>query len=169
MAISVKEQTLIFLISILVGVAGSIFFDMFRAFRRLVKARAVWVSIQDLLFWLITGFSVFLFLYRINFGEVRWYIFFGIGLGIFFYYLAFRNRIVMLLLFLARMLLSILRFCLRLLALPLRFLSRLMRPVFFFVWTPCTALGRRCRRLGRAFWRWARRDGKKLKKRLKMY
>ncbi len=169
MAVSVTNQTLIFLYSLAAGAAGGILFDIFRTARRLRRAGTVWVSVQDLLFWFLTAIAAFTFLYYVNFGEPRWYIFFGIFLGALFYYLLFRNHMVSFLLWLAHTLFALLSFLLRLLLFPVRLLCRILSPVFFFVWAPCHAAGRRISRRCRSFSGSAQRGMKKIKKRLKMY
>ena len=103
MAVSSISQLQIFLLSLLGGAAVGMFFDVFRALRQQFRSGAFSVGVQDLLFWLFTALSVFLFLYRFNFGQPRWYIFCGIFLGGLFYHLTAGRYVVRLFLWLFRL------------------------------------------------------------------
>ena len=155
----------IFLYALLGGAAVGIFFDVFRAVRQYFRSGAFSVGVQDLLFWLFTALSVFLFLYRFNFGQPRSYIFCGIFLGGLFYHLAIGPYAVKLFLFLFRIVGRFFRFLRALLLLPLRFLGYLLRPVRRFL----GRIFRFSRRRITAFWVRNTSFVKKIKKRLKMY
>lgn len=169
MAVSVTNQFQIFLLSLAAGALAGVFFDMFRAFRRLVRAGVVWVGVQDILYWLLCAASAFFFIYRTNYGQPRWYIFCGILLGALFYHLLLKDHMVRFLLWLCRILASILRFLARVLVFPFTILYRIFRPVVLFVWHPCHAFGHLIRRKWRTFCGACRKNVKKFKKRLKMY
>jgi len=169
MAVSVTNQFHIFLLSLAGGALAGVFFDMFRTFRRLVRAGVIWVGVQDILYWLLCAAAAFFFLYRTNYGQPRWYIFCGILFGALFYHLLLKDRMVRLFLGLTRILAAILRFLVRVLIFPCTILYRFFRPVVLFVWHPCHAVGRRIRRKWCAFCATLRKGVKKFKKRLKMY
>lgn len=165
MAISSISQFQIFLFSLLGGALVGFFFDMFRAVRQYFRSGVVWVGVQDLLFWLFTALSVFLFLYRFNFGQPRSYIFCGIFLGGLFYHLAVGRYAVKLFLLLFRLLGKLFSLLFSALCLPIRVLGWLFRPVFRFF----ARVFRFSRRRILAFWVQNTSFVKKIKKRLKMY
>ncbi len=169
MAVSVTSQFHIFLLSLLAGALAGVFFDMFRAFRRLVRAGTVWVGVQDILYWLLSAAAAFFFLYHFNYGQPRWYIFCGILLGALFYHLLLGDRMVRLFLALVRLLGTVLRFLARVLVFPFLLLYRIFRPILLFFWRPLRRIGRFFRRKTRAFVKKLSFGAKKFKKRLKMY
>ncbi|MBE7024579.1 MAG: hypothetical protein E7408_00790 [Ruminococcaceae bacterium] len=146
MSVSVTNQFHIFLLSLAGGALAGVFFDLFRAFRRLVRSGSVWVGVQDLLFWLLAAAAAFLFLYRTNYGQPRWYIFCGILLGALFYHLLLRDVTVRFFLALARLIGLFLFTLAKIVVFPFRLLYRLFHPVALFLWRPCRAIWRFFRR-----------------------
>lgn len=67
------------------GMMIGTFFDIFRILRKSFKTPDFITNIEDSIFWIITGcFIIFLF-YYFNDGEIRWYTFLGMGIGLFLY------------------------------------------------------------------------------------
>lgn len=81
------EELLVFKDAFLLGIAMVIVYDILRLFRRILPHGIVWVSIEDILYWLVAGIMIFLLLYYRNDGEFRFYIVFGIASGALLYYL----------------------------------------------------------------------------------
>lgn len=94
MGISIASEARIFYLSILYGIAVAIIFDLFRAFRRLVKGSTTAVGVQDVAFWVILAAVVFTCIDRVNDGEPRWYIFAGILLGAVLYLLTLSKWLI---------------------------------------------------------------------------
>lgn len=82
------KEVWLFSLSILYGVIILLFYDCFRILRRLIPHNGVAIAIQDLFFWIVTGFSIFALLYRYNNGSIRGYCILGMGLGMLFYSIA---------------------------------------------------------------------------------
>ena len=76
------------------GVILAFLYDLFRIKRRFVRTSAIFIHIEDLLFWLVAAIIVFLASYIISSGETRFYFFSGIFFGGFLYY-ALLSKIVM--------------------------------------------------------------------------
>lgn len=74
-------QAVSFLYSVLFGVGYCLFYDLFRAFRKLYKPTAFSVFFEDLIYFLIISILTFLLLMSLSNGEVRGYIIFGIAVG----------------------------------------------------------------------------------------
>jgi|GEM_PF-631601 len=77
-----KTQFYILGLTVALGIAMGVIFDFYRAIRSLRKWRRVWVHFADLFVWLLFTVIVFAVLLFSNWGEVRVYIFLGLGLGI---------------------------------------------------------------------------------------
>ena len=169
MAISAAVQLRIFLLSLGAGALAGIFFDGFRAFRRLVRSGVLWVGVQDILYWFLCACASFAFLYRVNDGQMRWYIFLGILLGALFYHLLLQDKMVRLFLGLGRFLYGGIRILICILLFPLRVLYKLLSPVFLFFYRIFTVFWKKSTRLLRRTRRRWYDTAKKIKKRIKMY
>jgi len=89
-----QSQTYTFIIYILSGILIGVFFDIFRIHRRSFKTPDAITYIQDILFWMITGIFLLYIIFKFNNGELRWYIFLGIMIGINFYMLIFSKYFI---------------------------------------------------------------------------
>ena len=89
MNVLVTKQTLLFLTAIQIGILMGIIFDLIRIFRKLIKHPNIFVQIEDMLYWVVSGFIGFYMLYICNYAAIRPYIFIGMILGGLFYFLSF--------------------------------------------------------------------------------
>ena len=64
------------------GVILAFLYDLFRIKRRFVRTSAIFIHIEDLLFWLVAAIIVFLASYIISSGETRFYFFSGYSLAV---------------------------------------------------------------------------------------
>lgn len=94
MIISVSTQAYVFLCTIAGGMAIALVYDIFRIFRRAIKTGRMVTNVEDLLYWLIVVFIMFLTIHYSNDGELRIYLFIGAFIGIVLYALLF-SRIIM--------------------------------------------------------------------------
>lgn len=72
-------------ISILIGLAISMFYDFYRIFRRISKPSKVMSYIEDFLFWMIICFTFFILLVKLTGGVLRGFVFIGAFVGGLFY------------------------------------------------------------------------------------
>lgn len=72
--------------SVLLGVAIGAFYDLFRITRLVLFRGSIAVFIEDVLFWTVSGYAVFLHILALNKGEVRAYILACVLAGFLFYY-----------------------------------------------------------------------------------
>ena len=89
-----ENQAYIFLLFILNGILIGMLFDMFRILRRSFKTADSITYIEDILFWLLTGFMTLYFIFTFNHGEIRGYLFIGILLGIVLYMVSLSKYII---------------------------------------------------------------------------
>lgn len=84
--ISTAQQLTTFVWMVATGIGIGIVFDFYRVFRGFVQPHWVVTALGDLFF----GFIIFVWTYGVllyvNYGEVRFFIFLGLVLGLFFYY-----------------------------------------------------------------------------------
>ena len=69
-----------FFIFIILGIIISFIFDIFRILRKKFKTSNFITYIEDILFWVISGFLIILAIFKFNDGELRAYLFIGIFL-----------------------------------------------------------------------------------------
>lgn len=87
------EQVYIFGWSILTGILLGILFDLFRGLRW-EGTKDIWVYIQDIIFWVISGVIIIVSAFLMNKGEIRGYMLIGYLLGAGFYMLLFSKYIL---------------------------------------------------------------------------
>ena len=88
------SELYIFLSFIFIGLIISFLFDVFRILRRVYKTPDFITVIQDIMFWIISGFIILFGIFVLNEGKIRAYIFIGIIIGIMLY-VAILSRYVM--------------------------------------------------------------------------
>ena len=60
-----------FAVSFALGILLVLIYDCLRIFRRLVRHGTMWISLEDLLYWIFTAFVIFAMLYQKNDGLIR--------------------------------------------------------------------------------------------------
>ena len=76
------EQLTSFIYFILTGIVLGIIFDVFRIARRTIKTSDFISNLEDVLFGLMAGVIILITIFKFNNGELRLYIFIGLGIGI---------------------------------------------------------------------------------------
>ena len=103
-----QDQAYLFLVFSLTGVAIGILFDFFRILRRTVKTSNFITYLEDVLFWIITGFLILYNIWYFNNGEIRIYMFLGIILGVLIYMLTLSSILIKIFSNLFRILINVL-------------------------------------------------------------
>lgn len=67
------------------GIVLMMVYDMLRLFRLLVRHAPIWTGLEDLLYWIGAGLSVFFLLRSRNEGEMRIYMIASVLIGMIFY------------------------------------------------------------------------------------
>ena len=103
-----QNQAYLFLVFSLTGVIIGILFDFFRILRRTIKTSNFITYIEDILFWILTGFLILYNIWYFNNGEIRIYIFLGIILGVLIYMLTLSSILIKVFSMLFRILINVL-------------------------------------------------------------
>ncbi len=83
----VLDQVIVFSLVVTWGILGGLIFDFYRMLRRIWRPSHWGTSLGDIAFWfLLTGFTV-AFLVLITWGEVRFYVFLAMSMGVGVYFL----------------------------------------------------------------------------------
>ncbi len=72
-------------VSFLLGIFLVLVYDCLRIFRRLVRHGTVWISLEDLCYWIVTAFAIFAMLYQKNDGLIRGFSIGGVVIGMLLY------------------------------------------------------------------------------------
>lgn len=121
-----SKDTSFLLQAIAVGALIPFAYDWLRILRRILPHKQLVVALQDLFFWVICGISVFLWMYRVRGGGLRWFAIAGALTGMCLYKKLFSELLVTYLAKLMSLLLKLLRKLLFLLTYPLRAVGRRM-------------------------------------------
>lgn len=81
MTMSTANQAYIFLATVYAGMLLGLIYDVYRAFRMIIKPGKYFVAILDFSFWILATFLSFFIFFRVNGGEIRFYAFIGLALG----------------------------------------------------------------------------------------
>ena len=90
----ITNQAYLFFIFIINGILIGLLFDFFRILRRIIKTNDIITYIEDILFWILTGFIILYSIFVFNNGQLRLYMFLGIILGAFIYMLFISSYII---------------------------------------------------------------------------
>ena len=90
----VTNQAYLFLIFTINGIIIGLLFDIFRILRRSFKTSDIVTYVQDLLFWVLTGFILLYSIFTFSDGEVRFYMFLGVFLGCMIYMIIFSKYFI---------------------------------------------------------------------------
>lgn len=79
-------QLKLFIASVVSGILLLFFYDFLRIYRVVSKHGKIRIFIEDYLFWMASGFVIFLMLYQFNNGAIRSFAILGIALGMWGYH-----------------------------------------------------------------------------------
>lgn len=83
----IRDEGSLLLRSVLWGVGLAALYDVLRILRDVIRHRQGIRSLEDLVYWCFTAFSLFWLLFSGNNGTVRWYILAGAGAGAWLYHI----------------------------------------------------------------------------------
>lgn len=123
-----ENQAYLFVIFILNGFLIGLLFDIFRILRRSFKTPDFITYLQDICFWIITGFILLYSIFKFNNGELRGFIFIGISCGVLTYMLIFSKIFIKVNLFIINSLKKIIYFAI---IVPVLFVSKILKKIIF--------------------------------------
>ena len=128
----VTNQAYLFFIFILNGIIIGILFDFFRILRKTFKTTDFVTYIEDLLFWILTGFSIIYFIFAFNNGEIRLFMFLGIALGIFIYMFLFSSYFIKINVIIINFFKKIIGKIFKIIFIPIKFIKKIFfKPISF--------------------------------------
>ncbi len=85
MSADVINESIFWLYCFLTGIAITMVYDLLRIARRVIKHPYFFVALEDILFWIFVSVALFLLLYHMNNGSLRWFAVFGLFVGMLLY------------------------------------------------------------------------------------
>lgn len=128
----VANQANLFLIFTINGIVIGILFDIFRILRKSFKTSDIVTYMQDILFWILTGFILLYSIFTFSNGEVRFYMFLGVFLGCLIYMILFSKYFININVKIIKTIKKIISIILTPIKLSIKFIKKLIiRPINF--------------------------------------
>lgn len=121
MSIDVINECVFWFSCFLMGIIVTVLYDIFRIIRRVIPHNGFFIALEDMIFWAMVSVLLFLLLYHLNNGTVRWFAVLGLFVGMCFYKKIFGDLLVT---FMSTILGGILHIVARLAAVPLKLVKR---------------------------------------------
>lgn len=80
-----SKDTLFLLQAVGVGAAITFLYDWLRTIRKVIPHKQIAISLEDLFFWFFCAIQVFLWMYRVTNGGMRWFAVVGALVGMWLY------------------------------------------------------------------------------------
>ena len=134
----VTNQANLFLIFIINGLIIGLVFDVFRILRKSFKTSDIITVAEDILFWIITGVIVLYSIFVFNNGQIRFFMFIGIFLGVMLYMLILSKYIIKVSVTIITILKKIVLFIIKILIYPFKTIYKitkklLKKPILFCI------------------------------------
>ena len=112
------------------GIIAGLFFDIYRRIRRFLRPGPFLTAVGDFAYWAFTALVTFYIIYKINYGQVRGYLFLGFATGLLVYSSAVSPYFIRILIKLERIFLNTVCFPQRILGLTMRWkIIKLLRRI----------------------------------------
>ena len=111
-------QGQIFILFFLLGIVIGSIYDIFRVIRKNFKTSDFVTQIEDIIFLIISGILILCFILKFCIGEIRFYVFIAIFLGILLYFLTISKPYVIILNIVVKFCKKILSFFVNLIKIP---------------------------------------------------
>lgn len=87
-------EVMLFVQAMLAGAVLVLVYDLLRVIRRIFVHGIIWISIEDTLYWIVSGFWIFLRICRVNDGIIRGYMIAACLAGAVLYYAIFSRPLM---------------------------------------------------------------------------
>ena len=129
----ITNQAYLFLIFVMNGVIIGILFDFFRILRKSFKTPDFVTYIEDVIFWILTGLLTLYSIFVFNNGEIRFFMFLGIFIGVALYMLLCSTYIIKFSVFIINKTKKIILRIFNIIAYPIKLIYKILKKVFINV------------------------------------
>lgn len=116
----VSEQASIFMSAIINGVFLGFIYDLIRVFRRIIKHSHWLVNLEDLIYWIVGSFIIFLDIFKNNDGVLRGFLYAGVFLGLVIYICLISRLTINVLMLIYNYIKKIIIFCYKVIIKPIK-------------------------------------------------
>lgn len=127
----VTNQAYLFLVFTINGTIIGLLFDIFRILRRSFKTSDIVTYLQDVLFWILTGFILLYSIFTFSNGEIRFYMFLGVFLGCLIYMLIFSKYFIKINVKIILVLKKIIGKIISIIIFPIKVIIKFTKKIFF--------------------------------------
>ena len=127
----VTNQAYLFLVFTINGILIGLLFDIFRILRRNFKTSDIVTYLQDILFWILTGFILLYSIFTFSNGEIRFYMFLGVFLGCLVYMLIFSKYFININVKIILVLKKVIGKILSIIIFPIKIIIKFIKKIFF--------------------------------------
>ncbi|WP_371320264.1 spore cortex biosynthesis protein YabQ [Chengkuizengella axinellae] len=125
---NLSDQFITLITMIVSGMMLGVIFDIYRVVASQFHFRRWLISLLDVVYWILSTLFVFRMLYLSNSGEVRFYIFIGLTVGVIFHYVYFSSITIKIILICIKVVKNLIRIIIKLyyifIIAPLKFIYR---------------------------------------------
>ncbi|MCX7885462.1 MAG: spore cortex biosynthesis protein YabQ [Caloramator sp.] len=133
MILPINTQIYYFVYTAIAGIIIGVMFDVYRILRGFNSPNRLITAVSDLLFWIFTAILIFIFFFFTNNGELRYYTFVGLILGIFLYFKFISSIILKTLRFLIYYFIKFFRVIIILIFYPISLISYVFKLIIYEV------------------------------------
>ena len=126
----IYTQLQLFFIFIIDGLLIGLLFDFFRILRKSMKTSDFMTYVEDILFWILTGFIILYSIFVYNNGEIRLFMFFAMIIGIMLYWLFISKFILKISLNIINLIKKVFKIVLNVIKVPFIFFIKIIKKVF---------------------------------------
>ena len=126
----IYTQLQLFFIFLINGLLIGLLFDFFRILRKAIKTADFITYIEDVLFWILTGFIILYSIFTYNNGEIRLFMFLAIIVGILIYLTFISKMILSISLSIINVVKKILGTVFHIIKIPFQFLMKWIKKIF---------------------------------------
>lgn len=134
----VINQAYLSIVFIINGIVIGLLFDFFRILRKTFKTKDIITYIQDILFWILTGFILLYSIFTFNNGEIRLFMFLAVIIGISLYMLFFSSYVIKINVEIINLVKNVVIKIFNILLIPFKYIYKLfsktlLKPINFFI------------------------------------
>lgn len=126
----IYTQLQLFFIFIIDGLLIGLLFDFFRILRKSMKTSDFMTYVEDILFWILTGFIILYSIFVYNNGEIRLFMFFAMIIGIMLYWLFISKFILKISLNIINLIKKVFKIVINVIKIPFIFFIKIIKKVF---------------------------------------
>lgn len=127
----ITNQAYLFLIFVINGILIGLLFDLFRILRISFKTKDFVTYIEDIIFWIMTGAIILYSIFAFNNGEIRFFMFLAMVIGVVLYMTIFSNYVIKSSVYIIKIFKKIFSFIYKIIRIPFYYVFKIIKKVFF--------------------------------------